>query len=122
MQLMDGAILRDRDCSNMCPSMFNVKSTMSYRHMKTSRKHEIAFIFVKYWSESEYSMIVSRASEFMSIFRDIGLFGSVSGTAYPLLTAGNRSVGHDLLVYRTLQFEEETSYKLFIQHPPILDT
>jgi hypothetical protein len=45
----------------------------------------------------------------------------VNVTAYPLLPAVNRSVRHDLLVYRTLQFDKETTtYEFFTQYLPIL--
>jgi hypothetical protein len=62
-------------------------------------------------------MIVSGVREFMSI----RVFGSVSIIAYPLLTANNQSVRHNLLVHRTLPFDEETTTcEFFTQHPPIL--
>jgi hypothetical protein len=55
----------------------------------------------------------------MNIFDDISLFGSVSATAHPLFRADNRLVRRDLLVYRTLQFDEQTTtYEFFTQHPP----
>jgi hypothetical protein len=72
---------------------------------------------VKEWNESGYGIIVNRLSEFVNI----RFFGSVSATPYPLLTANNRSVGHNLLVHRTLQFDEETTAdEFFTQHPPFL--
>jgi hypothetical protein len=62
-------------------------------------------------------------SEFMNIFRDINLFGSVSVIAYLLLPADNQSVRHHLLVDRILQFDEETTiHEFFTMHPPILYT
>jgi hypothetical protein len=43
--------------------------------------------------------------------------------AHPLLPADNRSVRQDLLVHRTVQFDEEmTTYEFFTQHPLILYT
>jgi hypothetical protein len=62
-------------------------------------------------------------SEFMNIFGDINLFGSVSVIAYLLLPADNQSVRHHLLVDRILQFDEETTtHEFFTMHPPILYT
>jgi hypothetical protein len=96
-------------------------SIMIYWHAENQRKLEIALPSVNEWNESEYGMIVSGVSEFMNIFGDISLTGSVRVTAYPLLAADNQSVRYDLLVYRTLHFEEEMMiYESFTQHSPIL--
>jgi hypothetical protein len=82
---------------------------------------EIAFPSVKELNESECGMIVSGVSESMNTLGGITLFENVSVTAYSLLTADNRWVRHDLLLYRTLPFEEETrTYKFSTQHLPIL--
>jgi hypothetical protein len=76
---------------------------------------------VKEWNENEGGMIVSGVSDFMNILEDTSLFGSVSVTAYPLPAADNRSVLYELLVYRTILFDKETTtYELFIRHPSIL--
>jgi hypothetical protein len=103
MQLMNSAILGDKDRSNMCLDMFHMTSTIMYWHAKSKRKPETAFPSVKEWNDSEDGMIVSGVSEFMNGFGD------------------SRSVRHDLLVDQTLQFDEDTTtYQFFTQCPPIL--
>jgi hypothetical protein len=103
MQLMNSAVLGDNHRSNMCLDMFHMTSTIMYGHAKNKRKPETAFPSVKEWNESEDGMIASGVSEFMNGFGD------------------SRLVRHDLLVYQTLQFDEEmTMYQFFTQCPPIL--
>jgi hypothetical protein len=101
MQLMKAAVLRDRDCSNMCSYVLRMTSTILYRQAENERKLEIAFSSVNEWNESECGLILSPVSEFMNIFGEIGLFGSVSATVYPLLALDNQSSRYGLLVYRT---------------------
>jgi hypothetical protein len=98
MQLMNTAIPRDRDCSNMCLHVFHMTSTIINWHAKNRWKLEIAFPSMKEWNESEYRMIVSGVSELMNIFGHTSLFECVSVIAYPLLAADYRSVRHDLLI------------------------
>jgi hypothetical protein len=101
--------------------MFHTTSIIGYKYTKSQRKPEIAFPSVKEWNENEDGMIVSGVSDFMNIFKDTGLFGSVSVTAYPLPVADNWSVLYELLVYRTILSDKETTtYEFFIRHPSIL--
>jgi hypothetical protein len=100
--------------------MFHTTSIIGYK-CASQRKSVIAFPSVKEWNENEHEMIVSGVSDFMNIFEDTSLFGSVSVTAYPLPAADNRSVLHELLVYQTILFNKATTtYELFIRHPSIL--
>jgi hypothetical protein len=101
--------------------MFHTTSTIVYKYAKSQRKPEIAFPSVKEWNENEDGMIVSGVSDFMNIFEDANLSGSVSVTAYPLPAADNRPVLYDLMVYPTILFDKETTtYELFLRHPSIL--
>jgi hypothetical protein len=101
--------------------MFHTTSAIFYKYAKNQRKPEIAFPSVKEWNENEDGIIVSGVSEFMNSVEDTRLFGSVNVTAYPLLAADNRSARQDLLVYRTIPFDKETTtYEFFTQPPPIL--
>jgi hypothetical protein len=89
--------------------------TIVYWHAQNQRKLEIAFPSVSEWNDRQQSeRIHGRLRGHQSL-------QEVSVTAYLLLAAENRSVRRDLLVYRTLQFDEEmTTYEFLIQYLPIL--
>jgi hypothetical protein len=80
---MNATIIRDRDCPNVCLCMFHTTSAIVYRYAKNQQKPEIAFLSVKEWNENEEGRIVSGVSDFMNIFEDASLSGSVNVTAYP---------------------------------------
>jgi hypothetical protein len=93
---MNATILRDRECSNMCLSIFPIASLIFHWLAGNQRRPENAFPSIREWNQIEYEMIVS---EFMNIFGDICLSGTVKITAYLLLGADNWSIRHDLLAY-----------------------
>jgi hypothetical protein len=96
---MNATILRDRECSNMCLSIFPITSIIFHWLAGNHRRPEMAFPSIREWNQIGYGMIVSGVSEFMNIFGDICLSGTVKVTAYLLLGADNWSIQHDLLAY-----------------------